>query len=173
MKMFRLMFVAAAVAVLSVSAASAQDGAKPGPEHEMLKKWEGNWDATMKMMGMEIKGTSTYKMELGGLWLASTFEAEFFGSKFTGKGMESYDANKKKFVSVWLDSMSTSPMVLEGAYDKETKKLTMTGEGPGEGGKVQKIKTVTEFKDENTAHFEMYMGDVKEPSFTIVYKRKK
>ena len=173
MSMLRSMVVAAAVALLAVPAVRAQEGPKPGPEHEMLKKWEGTWDATMKMAGTEAKCKATHKMELGGLWLSSNFEGELFGSKFTGKGLDSYDANKKKFVSVWVDSMSTSPMTMEGTYDKETKKLTMAGEGPGEGGKVQKVKSVTEWKDENTAHFEMYMGDTKEPTFTIVYKRKK
>ena len=173
MKWFRSMLVVAAVAALAVSSARAQEAPKPGPEHEMLKKWEGTWDTTMKMAGGESKGVAKYKMELGGLWLSSTFEGELFGSKFSGKGMNSYDAGKKKFTGVWVDSMSTSPMVTEGTYDKETKKLTMTGEGPGEGGKTQKIKNVTEWKDEDTAHFTMYMGDTKEPTFTIVYKRKK
>lgn len=49
----------------------------------------------------------------------------------------------------------------------------MTGEGPGENGKTQKYKTVSTWKDEDTVDFGMYMGDVKEPTFTIVYKRKK
>lgn len=173
MKRLRSMFVAAAIALLSVTSVQAQEAPKPGPEHEMLKKWEGTWDVSMKMGDMEAKGTSTYKMELGGLWLASSFECELFGSKFTGKGMDSYDAGKKKFVAIWVDSMSTSPMVMEGTYDKETKKMTLVGEGPGEGGKTQKVKSVTEWKDENTANFTMYMGETKEPTFTIVYKRKK
>lgn len=173
MTMLRSMFVAAAVALMALPTVRAQEPPKPGPEHEMLKKFEGKWDTTMKMAGTESKGVCTYKMDLGGLWLTSTFEGEVFGSKFTGKGYDSYDANKKKYVGVWIDSMSTSPLNMEGTYDKETKKLTMAGEGTGEGGKKVKHKTVTEWKDEDTVNFAMYMDDEKEPMFTIVYKRKK
>jgi hypothetical protein len=32
---------------------------------------------------------------------------------------------------------------------------------------------VSEWKDDDTVHFSMYVGDAKEPAFTIVYKRKK
>lgn len=164
---------ALAMLFLAGSSAVAQDLPKPGPEHEHLKKWVGNWDATIKMMGMESKGTSTYKMELGGLWLTSTFEGEFAGMKFSGRGMDSYDKDKKKYIGIWVDSFSTSPMILEGTYDKDKKTMTMTGEGPGEGGKPMKYKTVTEEKDADTVLFSMYMGDAKEATFTIVYKRKK
>jgi hypothetical protein len=157
---------------LAVSAARAQEPAKPGPEHEGLKKYVGTWDATMKMMGAESKCTAVYKMDLGGLWLASTFDGEVFGAKFQGKGMDTYDAAKKKYVALWCDSMSTSPMVMEGTMD-DKKVLTMTGESPGPDGKPQKTKSVTEWKSDDHFVFHMYMGDAKEPAFTIEYKRKK
>jgi hypothetical protein len=69
--------------------------------------------------------------------------------------------------------MTASPMVMEGTYDKEKKTLTLTGEGPGMDGKPTKQKSVSEMPDDNTINFSMYMGDTKEPAFTIVYKRKK
>lgn len=158
---------------LAIPNVHAQEPAKPGLEHEMLKKHEGTWDTTMTMGGVESKGVATYKMELGGLWLVSTFEGEVSGAKFTGKGLDSYDASKKKYVGVWVDSMSASPMNLEGTFDKEKKTLTMAGEGPGMDGKAQKRKSTTEWKDDNTVNFSMYMGDGKDPAFTIVYKRRK
>jgi hypothetical protein len=173
MKTARCFCAVALVAVLGASTASAQEFAKPGPEHEVLKKMEGNWDLTMKVAGMESKGTVTYKMDLGGLWLVGNLEGDLGGVKFSGKGMDTYDAAKKKYVGIWIDSMSTSPMVMEGTYDKEKKTLTMTGDGPGMDGKPTKHKTVSEMPDDNTINFAMYMGDTKEPMFTIVYKRKK
>ena len=150
--------------------AKAQEPPKPGPEHAMLKKHEGTWDTVMKMAGMESKGTAVYKMELGGLWLMSTFEGEIFGSKFTGKGLDSYDPAKKKFVGVWVDSMSTSPLTMEGTYDEGKKTLTMEGMGPGMDGKPTKYKGVSEMKDDDNTFFSMYMGDGKEPAFTIHFK---
>jgi hypothetical protein len=157
----------------SATATRAQLPAKPGPEHEVLKKCVGTWDATMKMEGMESKGVSVYKMDLGGLWLASSFEGDIGGMKFSGRGLDTYDSAKKKYVGLWVDSMSTSPMVMEGDYDKEKKTLTMTGEGPGMDGKPMKFKAVSVMPDDDTINFSMYMGDVPQAAFTITYKRKK
>src|SRR4051812_20387722 len=81
----------------------------PGPEHKLLKAREGAWDTLMKAGGMEWKGTATYKMELGGMWLGGNMESELFGTKFSGKSLESYHPPKKKYVSLWVDSMSSAP----------------------------------------------------------------
>jgi hypothetical protein len=167
-------FCAAALALaLTAPAATAQESPKPGPEHDVLKKLAGTWDATMKFAGGESKGVMTYKMDLGGLWLVSAFEGEFGGQKFSGKGFDSYDPAKKKYVGVWVDSMVTSPLLMEGTFDAAKKVMTMAGDGPGPDGKPVKFKAVTTFKDEDNVTFDMYMGDEKTPGFTITYKRKK
>jgi hypothetical protein len=161
------------VALATLACAVAQDQPKPGPEHDVLKAHEGNWTATMKMAGMESKCTASYKMTLGGLWLESSLDGELLGAKFSGKGMDTYDPNKKKYTSQWFDSMSTAPVVMEGSYDKDKKTMTMEGSGPGIEGPKTKYKSVTVMKDADTIDFTMYMGDGKDPAFTIEYKRKK
>src|SRR5260370_6695525 len=161
--------------VVFASLSLAQQPVKPGPEHEALRKMEGTWDAVVNLGGMESKGTMTYKMELGGLWLTSHFEGGFGDQKFEGRGLDSYDAAKKKYVGVWADSMSTSPMVSEGQYDKEGKVLTMTGEGPGMDGKPAKFKMTTERNGKDTMVFTMYMADKdgkEQEAMSITYKRK-
>ena len=173
MKTVRWFCVAALVAAIASPAARAQEGPKPGPEHEYLKKHVGTWDTTMKFAGMESRGVATYKMDLGGLWLVSALESEFAGQKFSGRGMDSYDAAKKKYVGVWVDSMGTSPLLMEGTFDKEKKALTMVGESAGPDGKPMKFKAVSQWKDDDTVHFAMYMADATDPAFTIVYKRRK
>ena len=110
-------FVVGAVLALPV-AAQEPTPPKPGPEHKLLKKLEGTWNTTMKAGGMEFKGTVTYKMELNGLWLVSSLESDLGGQKFYGKGLDTYDAKKKKFVSYWFDSMGTTPLVMEGNFDE-------------------------------------------------------
>ena len=161
------------VAVVMATPVVAQEPAKPGPEHEMLKKMEGTWDTTMKAGGMEFKGTQTYKMELGGLWLIGSLESDLFGQKFSGKSLDTYDAGKKKYLGIWADSMSTTPMHMEGSFDKDKKQMTMIGEGSGMDGKPTKYKSVSSMPDENTIEMSMYMGEGKEPGFTLTYKRKK
>jgi hypothetical protein len=147
---------------------------KPGPEHKLLEDLVGTWDATMKMGDAEIKGSITYKMELGGLWLVSTFQADLGPFKMEGKGLDCYDPVKRKYVGVWVDSMSSSPMVMEGTAEKEGKIVTMTGDGPGPDGKPAKYRSVTERKDKNTIVFNLYVAgtDGKEQTFTVNYKRK-
>jgi hypothetical protein len=165
--------IALIVAVLLAVPAWAQEMPKPGPEHKLLKAREGTWDTTMKAGGMESKGTITYKMGLGGMWLAGSMKSDLFGTKFLGKSLESYHPAKKKYVSVWVDSMSTAPVIMEGTYDKEKKTMTMIGEGPGMDGKATKYKSVSKFPDADTLEMTMYIGDGKDPMFTVIYKRKK
>jgi hypothetical protein len=154
----------------------AQAPPQPGPEHEWLKGLEGTWEAIVKMGEDESRGTMVYKSELGGLWLVSDFQGEFAGQAFTGKGMDGYDPVRKKYIGIWCDSMSTSPVVSEGTYDKNAKVLTMWGEGPGPDGQPTKYKMTTQFKDNDTMLWTMFGTgpDGKEgPMFTIAYKRRK
>jgi len=159
----------------------AQDqppAAKPGPEHAELKKLEGTWDASMKMAGVPeaMPGVATYKMECDGMWLSSDFRMDVPGFKFQGKGLDGYDQNKKKYVGIWVDSMSSAPMLMEGTHDASTNTTTTTGEGVGQDGKPQKFKTVTKHTDDDHFRFEMFMvgADGKETSaFTIDYTRRK
>ena len=153
-----------------VFAAEPPTPPKPGPEHELFKKMEGTWEFTMKGEGFETKGTTSSKLELGGLWLVGSMKCDL---GFEGKSLDTYDATKKVYRSVWIDSMSAMPMVMEGNFDKEKKALTMTGDGPDMTGKVVKWKSVATMPDNDTINFVMYVGDAKEPMFTIIYKRKK
>ncbi|HEY2784037.1 MAG TPA: DUF1579 domain-containing protein [Fimbriiglobus sp.] len=163
--------VLAAVAV--TPAVYAQQPPAPGPEHDVLKKWVGDWTTAINAGGQESKGTATYRMELNGLWLASTFKGELGGMSFQGRGMDTYDPAKKKYVAVWCDSMSAVPMMLEGTYDKDKKTYTMSGEGPGMDGKPTKFREVVQWKDDDHFHFSMYMADGKDPMLTVAYTRKK
>jgi hypothetical protein len=163
----------AGIAVLLVAPASfSQEGPKPGKEHDHLKRLEGTWDAVME----GGKGTMTYKMGLGGLWLIGDFEGELGGIKFQGKGLDTYDPATKKYRSVWVDSLSTAPMVMQGNLDKDNKIMTMTGEGNGPEGKTVKLKTITEIKDADTIDFSLFMVDKdgkEQPMIKVAYKRKK
>jgi uncharacterized protein DUF1579 len=155
--------------------ASAQEFPQPGAEHDVLKQTAGEWSAVCKMSdGTESKGASSSKMECGGLWLVTSFEGDIAGTKFQGKGLDSYDPAKKKYVGVWVDSMTTSPMILEGTYDEKTKTMTMTGEGKMPDGTLAKHRMVTKYTDKDHHSFEMFMTlpDGKETSMmTIEYTR--
>jgi len=176
MRTVRVVVVCAVIVLLAPTVSAQPPLAKPGPELQRLKKLEGTWEAMVKTGEGESKGTMTYKMELGGLWLVSNFKGEFGGQTFQGKGLDGYDPIKKKYVSVWVDSMSPTLMVFEGNFDKERKVFTQIGEGPGMDGKMTKLKSVTEMKDDDTMVFTMSSPDKNgkdQTMLTITYKRKK
>jgi hypothetical protein len=165
-------------AACSARPAAAQEFPKPTAEHERLKAMEGTWEVTINIMGGESKGKGTLvsKMDLGGFWLFGDFKGDFGGAAFAGRSIDGYDIAKKKYVSVWVDSMSTTPMFMEGTLDKDGKVMTMEGMGQGFDGKPTKIKSVTEFKDADTIVFTMSAPgpDGKDATMmTITYKRKK
>jgi hypothetical protein len=163
------------------SQAASMPMVKPVPEHDLLKKDVGTWDATVETMASpeapasKSKGVETNKL-LGGLWLVTDFKSQMMGQPFEGHGTTGYDTNKKKYVGTWVDSMSTGLMTGESTYDPATKTVTgyMEGTDPATG-KPTKMKMVTEYKDDNSRVFTMYMTgpDGKEaPAMKITYKRR-
>lgn len=174
--MLRRAILGVFVCVAGAGLAVGQEFPKPGPEHEGLRSMEGTWDAVMDMNGQKSKAKATYKSICGGMWLESDFEGDLFGTKFTGHGLDGYDLNKKKFVSIWVDSMSSTPLRMEGDYDEAKKTLVMTGESVSLEGKPEKFKAITETKDEDHFTFKMIMigaDGAEQPAFTIEYTRKK
>lgn len=151
---------------------------KPGPEMARLKDMEGSWDATIKTSESpkESKGTMTCKLECNGMWLASSFHGDLGGFPFKGQGLDSYNPDKKKYVGVWVDSMSALPMLSEGSFDKEKQQLTMLSDYPGMDGKLTKYKMVTIFQNKDSHLWTLFNVDKegKETQMmTIKYTRKK
>ena len=150
---------------------------QPGPEHEMLKKDVGTWDATVEMFMAPgappsvSKGTEIVTM-VGGFWQVSEFKAEMMGQPFEGRGAMGYDPMKKKYVGTWVDSMTPGYYVSEATYDPATKTMTGLMEGPDPSGKVTKTKETTEWKADGTRVFTMYNPDGKTVGMRITYKRK-
>lgn len=154
----------------------AQGAPTPGPEHQFLKRLEGEWVANIKSPGGDSTGSATYKVICGGFWVAGDFHAEFGGEKFHGHGLDGYDPEKKKFVSAWVDSMGAQLLVLEGTLDEAKKVLTMRGQGPGPDGKPVKYRNETRFKDADHLTFVMNVvaeGGQEAEVMTIEYTRKK
>lgn len=146
---------------------------QPTPQHKILAQDEGTWDATVStyMEGPDSqplvsKGVETNTL-IGGLWLVSDFQGEFFGQPFHGRAQCGYDPQKGKYVGTWVDSMTARLTLMEGTYDAKAKTLTMLtdGEDPTTH-KPTKEKHVTEYKDENTRSHTMYVqGEMTGGSF--------
>jgi hypothetical protein len=173
MRRFLSMTVVLGVIAAAPLTAQQQPEIKAGPEHAKLKESVGTWDATIKGKDGNSKGVMKLEMGLNDLWLLEHFSCEMDGKKFEGHGATSYDPATKKFVNVWIDTMSTRPMVSEGTYDSSKKTLTMHG-NMSHGDKSMKCTLTTVMKDADTKEFTI-RGDVagKEMEMVhIVYKRR-
>ena len=133
---------------------------KPGPEHEHLKKFVGEWTAEVTCTmpdgtPMKSTGKESAKLVLGGRFVQTHFEGSMMGKPFTGMGMMGYDKMLKKYVSTWSDSMSTGIMIFYGDADKDGKVFTQYCETKVADGKTEKWKSVTTLTDEKTMTFDM------------------
>ncbi len=155
--------------------------AKPVKEHEVLRRFEGEWDCVLKFAmepGKEpaaSKGTESCKLIMGGLFLVTSVDAEMFGGKFYGHGVTGYDVQKKKYTGSWVDSMSTGLYLVEGSVEGDVLTERMEGTEPGTGAPL-KMKLVHEFKgkDHRVMRFFMTFPDGKElETGLITYTRKK
>jgi hypothetical protein len=152
----------------------------PGAPHKQLERMAGSWSTRIRTwMGpdsppMESKGASEQKMLLGGRYLLQEFTSEMMGG-YSGVGFTGYDNHANKYVSTWMDSMSTGIMVFEGTAGADGKTITQTAriDDPVRG--AMQWRTVTRIVDDQTFLFEMYgtVGSGKEERMMeITYTRK-
>ena len=173
--------IAVVVALFAV-APVRQETPKPAKEHEALKVFEGEWTFVGKFFPdpnqppMEMNGTETSKMILGGFYLQSEVKSTFMGAPFEGRWTMTYSGYTKKYIACWMDSMVPHVMTSSGDVDATGKIYTLTGEGFDHAGKPVKEKWVVEVKDAETHTMSFYGPgpDGKEKkNGEIVYKKKK
>ena len=161
------------VAGFAAGTATTQDApiAQAGKQHEWLATHAGTYSAKVGGMMGESEGTNKIESALGGLWNVSHFESSMMGQPFQGMEILGYDPMKEKFVSVWVDSMSTRLSVMEGTYDAEKKALTMRGPTIGMDGQEATMVNVTTYRDGGMT-FAMSMEGDAAPVMTIDYEKK-
>lgn len=177
------------VFVLVSAPAGAQDDpsaffSKPTEQHKLLEREVGEFDVEIKMWmnGPEVEPAISKGKDkvtkLGELWILSDFEGEFGGVPFMGRGITGYDPMKGKFVGTWVDSLSSSMMLMEGDYDEGTRTLTMVSEGVDPSSK-QKVKTKvsTKYLEDGKKLFTMSMAMPADAEyvkmFEMTYTKKK
>ena len=172
------------VALLAASFLTAQDAPpdmeKPGEHHQHLKLMAGTWDMKSKMHhvpGKVIEGTGVEvaRMQPGGFWLVSDFMGTFAGMKFTGHGVLGFDAHKKRYTGMWVNSVASVMLISEGQCEKNGRLNTMVGKAYDPMKKrVITYLQVTELKDANTKTFKMYDTSSKRKVLIMeaVYKRR-
>lgn len=145
---------------------------QPGPNHEALKMFAGEWNATSKwyMPGQPpsvSSAESKAEMVLGGRYVHHNYEGQFEmpgpdgkmqKMDFHGVGMMGYDNYQKKYVSIWTDNMSTMMFMETGDYDAAKHEFTMHSSYPDpmKGGQMTKSKSVIRFHSPDKYTLEMH-----------------
>ena len=158
--------------------------ATPGPRHEAMQKWVGDWELTVKYQmdpsqpWQESKSTATITSLLDGRYVQEISNGEMMGQPFMGIGLYGFDNVIGKYVSTWIDNMGTGIMKSEGTADASGKVIMWTGSMSDPiTGKPAKARMVSTMLDDDHHTFEMYSvppGAKKDmKTMTIDYSRKK
>jgi hypothetical protein len=152
---------------------SANSPPVAGPEHKVLTKDVGIWDAeiTIRMPGappQQSHGVSKNRLICDGLWLVMDFKNETTG--FEGHGVFGYDLQKKKYVGTWVDPMRSFLAPMEGTWDAATKTMTFVVDHP-----PMKWRETTQTVDDATLLYRIFMAPPGQPEaevMTVTYRRR-
>jgi hypothetical protein len=153
----------------------------PSPERGLLDAQVGTWDATVEAFmapgpPSTSKAVEVNTLSCGGRWLVTEFKSDFMGQPFEGHAVLGWDSLKKKLVGSWVDSAGPGLQVVEEEFDPAAKILSGFFEGPDTSGKVERMRSMTEWKDPDTRVLTMFNPGApgKETiSMRITYKRRK
>ncbi len=151
------------------------------PHVKDLHNCAGTWDMEMShfMCGpepMQGKGVETVVM-FGDFWLLAEVESEAMGQPFRGHCVTGYDMIKKKYVSVWVDTMAPYAMNFEGNLNaaRDTMTLECTMPDPMMGGAMAHYVIVDRWTGPDTREWSMVqhsaMGEMK--MMETKYRRRK
>lgn len=155
--------------------------ATPGEPHKQFESLAGSWTTTTKEWMEPGKpptastGIAEMKMLLDGRFLQQDFTSEMMGQPYTGMGITGYDNLRKKYVSIWLDTMSTGPFMMEGTANVDGKTITLKGQHAEPGGGHMTHRAIWKIVDNNTQTFDMYgthQGGKEMKEMEITYTRK-
>lgn len=143
----------------------------PGEHHQHLEPYVGRWNLTVRWrMGPEApweESTSTaeFKWILGGRYLQEKVTGEMEGAPFEGLAIIGYDNIKKKYFSMWMDSMSTGFAAEEGTCDQSGKVLNLSGTHTDPTGQKIKSRSVSKIINNNKLTAEMFHTYGDKPEF--------
>ena len=138
-------------------------GATPGDEHAAIAKSAGTWKATVKAWTapgaepMVSEGIFKRQMMLGGRVLEENYESNMMGMPFNGHSLLGFDNVSGRWWTIWVDNMSTGPMIMWGDWDEQEKAYVYTGQTPDPvRGRLIEMKTIVRHVSDDEEKLEMY-----------------
>lgn len=148
--MRKIIFAVICLGFCSFSMAQEDSFPKPSKEHEVLKRFSGDWTTSSSCTmapgtdPIPCSGSITGKM-LGGFWMTCHLEGNMSGMKFNALQTIGYDAKRGKYVATWVDSMSDFMWKYEG--ELKGNRLIFHAEGPHylKPGETMRFRDTYEF----------------------------
>lgn len=155
--------------------------ATPGAPHKLLASLEGTWTTRTKSWmepgkpPVDMTGTCEQKMLLGGRYLQQVYTGDMMGEPFTGISFLGYDNHTGKYVSIWIDSLSTGIYNFEGTASADGKTITQESNYDDPVRGPMAWRSVTRVVDDNTLEYEMFFipeGGKEEKAMEMTVTRK-
>lgn len=138
----------------------------PNENHELLASLAGSWKATVEhKMSPDVpaetsEGISENDTIYGGRFLEQSFQGDWGGMPFEGKGLLGYDNIQKKFQTIWYDNIGTGIMTGDGIYDATAKTIIEEGQlSCPMTNDLRWYRAVTTLLDADHYKYETFMRD--------------
>jgi hypothetical protein len=165
--MIRAVFLTMAILVLALVSAHASPLVNPQPEHELLKRFAGDWRfVRSRPLGHEVapvvvgQGTLTAGM-VGEFFVVGHWVGQVYGSEYAGVMSLGYDIEREEYTGDWIDSIISYRWKLSGSIDEERDELVLLTVGPGPRGGTAKFRERYQFHspDDISIVGEMHQDD--------------
>ena len=147
-------FVAATLVLWSVNMSAAQESKlyTPQPEHEILKRFEGEW--RFEKLSAAADGSTPGKLGagkitaelLGGFFVVCKWSGKVYDTNYAAVQTLGYDADKKAYTGLWIDNTMSYQWPLHGSLAVDSKELVLTSSGPGPSGGTRQFRERYQFK---------------------------
>ena len=154
--------------------------AQPGPHHEHLAPFVGNWQGQVRMwMGPdapEMNEVSQAEVTwiMGGRFLQWKQSGNFGGMPYESMAIEGYNNGDKRYEATWVDNFGTLILDFKGSCSENGKKRVMSSqfEDVVAGGTVD-YRTEYAWVDKDHFTYTAYMdkGDGEFKNLVITYER--
>jgi len=120
----------------------------PNHHHARMQTMVGDWDVVQKMWmvpgeePMVSQATAKIVPIQDGRYIMHTYNGDAGGMPFSGTSIDGYDNIKGKYVSCWVDSMSTGLFFMEGTMMDSGKTIVSEGSvvmAPGQPPMVHRM----------------------------------
>ena len=160
--------------IVSIGVAAEPPGdadGNPDPSgFEWLRQFEGEWSVVSTSPGAENMKATVSSHTIGNNWIVNQHSSpDAFGTGYQAVQTLGYDAEKKKYVGSWIDSMMGFKWTYSGTLDESGKRLLLDTEGPDMANpeEMKKYRDVYEIKskDEILAESQMLNAEGKWAAF--------